>query len=69
MSYGTLGSQPMRPEAERSMPDWERDALDRRRMERANRRAGNPELYAQLDRIETKLDALLIVSRETSEPK
>lgn len=53
------GTQQVRSEAERDMPQWQRDHLDRMRQFRVQRRLENPELYEQLDRIESKLDALI----------
>ncbi len=54
------GSQQARSEAEREMLQWQRDHLDRMRELRIQRRLENPALYEQLDRLEAKLDALII---------
>lgn len=51
--------QQLRSEEERGMPEWRREALDRQRGLDVQRRLENPALYAQLDRIEAKLDKLL----------
>lgn len=55
MNYG----QELRPESERNLPDWQRNALDSRRALDEQRQMENPGLYDRLDRIERKLDRLL----------
>lgn len=51
--------QQQRPLAEQGMSQSELNWLDLTRMQSAARRAAQPELFAQLDRIETMLKQLL----------
>jgi hypothetical protein len=61
--------QQLRPEAERNLPLWQIQALDRQRVELAQNRAANPAIWQKLTELEAKIDkifAMLVAGQSPS---
>lgn len=59
--------QQLRPESERYMLEYERDALDRARADEIRDMKSHPALWAKLCAIEAKLDRLLNQQRTSND--